>query len=251
MKSVSIKVNDPWDSLKKFTPARIAIGRVGSSVPLKQALELKLAQAHARDAVYSTLNSEILINDLQYLDIPILELHSKAENRQQYLQRPDLGRQLNDTSIQIIKENAGVYDICIIIADGLSANAINNNSIQLMEALIPLFKAMKFKLAPICLAEQARVALADHIANGLKAKLSLILIGERPGLSAIDSIGAYITYNPTPGFTDESRNCVSNIRQDGLSFKLAAEKIFFLVQEAFKRQLSGINLKDNTGLLGE
>ena len=162
-----------------------------------------------------------------------------------------MGRQLNDTSIQIIKENAGVYDISIIIADGHSANAINNNIIQLLEALIPSFKAMKFKLAPICLAQHARVALADHIANGLNAKLSLILIGERPGLSAIDSIGAYITYNPTPGFTDELRNCVSNIRLRGLSFKLAAEKIFFLVQEAFKRQLSGVNLKDNSGFLSE
>jgi ethanolamine ammonia-lyase small subunit len=249
MKSVSIKVNDPWESLKKFTPARIAMGRVGTSIPLKQALELKLAHAHARDAVYSILNTENLINGLQLFNMPVVKLHSKAESRQQYLQRPDLGRLLNEASADIIKDNTADYDINIIIADGLSADAINNNIIHLLHPLITLFKASKQKLSPLCIAEQARVALGDPIANGLHAKLSIMLIGERPGLSAADSIGAYITYNPKPGLTDESRNCVSNIRQQGLSFNLAAEKIFFLVQESFKRKLSGVKLKDDAGLL--
>lgn len=249
MKKVTINSDDPWISLKKFTDARIALGRAGTSIPLKQALEFKLAHAHARDAVYSELKSYELIVNLKQFNIPIILLHSKAANRQEYLQRPDLGRQPGNASLQIIKDNVANYDINIIIADGLSANAANNNAVKLLKALMPLLNKMNYKIAPLCIAEQARVALGDHIAKGLNAKLSLILIGERPGLSAFDSIGAYITYDPKPGLTDESRNCISNIRPQGLSFAIAAEKIFFIIQEAFKRKLSGVELKDDTGLL--
>jgi len=249
MKKSALKINDPWESLKEFTAARIAMGRVGSSIPLTQYLEFKLAHAHARDAVYSELNSDAISYYLRHLDLPILKLHSKAENRNQYLQRPDLGRLPSDQSVDIIKEHAGQYDICIIIADGLSAHAVNSNAVQLVECLLHLFKAVKYKLAPICITAQSRVALADHIAHGLGAQLSIMLIGERPGLSSADSVGAYLTYNPKPGLTDESRNCVSNIRPEGLTHDLAAEKIFYLVREAFKRKLSGVELKDNAGLL--
>lgn len=251
MENLPIRITDSWESLKEFTAARIALGRAGDSIPMRQSLEFKLAHAHARDAVYSTLDTEKLTEELQLLNIPVLKLHSQATTRQIYLQRPDLGRLTDETSAQIVNTHIIPSDICIILADGLSANAINNNAALLLAELVPLLKGVNYKLSPLCLAEQARVAIADPIAYGLQSRLSIILIGERPGLSSADSIGAYLTYNPKPGLTDESRNCVSNIRQDGLPFKLAAEKIFYLVQEAFKRQLSGVELKDNAGLLGE
>lgn len=251
MENLPIRITDAWESLKEFTAARIALGRAGDSIPMRQSLEFKLAHAHARDAVYSALDCKKLTEELRLLNIPILKLHSQATTRQVYLQRPDLGRVPDEASSKTVTAHLIPADICIILADGLSANAINNNAAELLAELIPLLKGMNFTLSPVCLAEQARVAIADPIADGLQARLSIILIGERPGLSSADSIGAYLTYNPKPGLTDESRNCVSNIRQDGLSFKLAAEKIFYLVQEAFKRRLSGIELKDNAGLLGE
>lgn len=242
-------ISDTWESLKAFTTARIALGRVGNSIPTKQSLEFKLAHAHARDAVYSALDIEGLSAALKKMDMPVLKLHSKAENRQVYLQRPDLGRLADESSMALIGSQLLQYDICIVLADGLSAEAINQGAVSLLQFLLPLLRGANYKLAPICLVEQARVAIADPIAHGLQSALSIILIGERPGLSAADSIGAYLTYNPVPGLTDESRNCVSNIRVLGLSFELAATKIFYLVQEAFSRKLSGVALKDNEGLI--
>lgn len=250
MKNNQVKISDPWESLKEFTAARIALGRVGDSIPLRKELEFKLAHAHARDAVYSELNTEVLLDALKVHRMPVIQVHSRAENRQQYLQRPDLGRIPDASSMQILADHSAPCDVCLILADGLSANAINENAIPLLHALIPLLKAMEYRLSPLCIAEQARVAIADHIASGLQAKLSVILIGERPGLSSADSIGAYLTYAPAPGLTDESRNCISNIRGEGLGTKPAAEKILYLVQEAFRLKLSGVNLKDNAGLLG-
>jgi ethanolamine ammonia-lyase small subunit len=198
---------------------------------------------------YSSLDVSLLSQELTASKTPFLILHSQAETREQYLQRPDLGRLLNTTSTEIVKDNAIGADICVILADGLSAHAINTNALPLLEAMLPLFKGVNYTVSPVCLAEQARVALADPIAYGLQCKLSIVLIGERPGLSAADSIGAYLTYEPRPGLTDERRNCVSNIRPEGLSFDLAAKKIFYLAQEALKRKLSGVELKDNDQLL--
>jgi ethanolamine ammonia-lyase small subunit len=169
-------------------------------------------------------------------------------DRRQYLQRPDLGRKLNDVSVNSL-HNSIAADVAIIIVDGLSATAVNENTIGLLQVLIPQLQAANFKLAPITLVEQGRVAIGDDIGSGLNAKLSLVLIGERPGLSAADSVGAYLTYNPKPGLTDESRNCISNIRPKGLSYKKAAKKIFYLISEAFARKLSGVDLKDNAGSL--
>jgi len=241
--------DDPLNSLKEFTAARIAIGRTGVSIPTKQSLDFNLAHAHARDAVYSILDADGLSDKLKELELSTLHLHSKAENRAQYLQRPDLGRKLKKSSAQKLADNAGNYDVVIIIADGLSATAVNEHAVSVIQKLIPLLSAAKLKLAPICLIEQGRVASGDKISYLLNAKLSVMLIGERPGLSAADSIGAYLTYNPKPGLTDESRNCISNIRPKGLPPKLAAEKIFYLIQEAFRLKLSGVVLKDNQGLL--
>ena len=241
---------DPLSSLKEFTAARIAIGRTGASIPLKQSLAFKLAHAHARDAVYSELDIDNLSADLKQFDLSIIQLHSQASYREQYLQRPDLGRQLNEESISELKDySANINDVVIIIADGLSAAAVNSNAIGLLKVLIPQLQATGLKLSPICLVKQGRVAIADDIGMHLNAKLSLILIGERPGLSSADSMGAYLTFDPKTGLTDESRNCISNIRPHGLNFKSASKKIFYLVQEAFRRKLSGVRLKDNAGLL--
>lgn len=242
-------VDDPLNPLKEFTAARIAIGRVGTSIPLKQTLELKLAHAHARDAVYSVLDTDEILNSLKQFNLPGLLLHSKADGRAQYLQRPDLGRRLNDVSAEQLRTNSGNYDVVIIIADGLSATAVNENTGGLLKYLIPLLLDAKLKIAPVCLVEQGRVALGDELAHLLNARFAIMLIGERPGLSSADSIGAYLTYNPRPGLTDESRNCISNIRPHGLKYKAAAGKIFYLVQEAFRLKLSGVELKDNQGLL--
>jgi ethanolamine ammonia-lyase small subunit len=240
---------DPLASLKEFTAARIAIGRVGTSIPLKQSLEFKLAHAHARDAVYSGLDIDGLTSSIKAFELPVLQLHSNAINRVKYLTRPDRGRKLNGESVEQLKDYTSATDVVFIIADGLSATAVNENAFKLLKYLIPMLKAAKLKLAPVCTVEQGRVAIGDDIAFGLNAKLSVVLIGERPGLSSADSMGAYLTYNPQPGMTDESRNCISNIRPHGLKPKQAADKIFYLITEAFKRKLSGVQLKDNAGLL--
>jgi ethanolamine ammonia-lyase small subunit len=242
--------DDPLSILKEFTAARIGLGRTGSSIPLKQSLEFKLAHAHARDAVYSELDIDKLAGDLEQFDLPVLQLHSKAAYREQYLQRPDLGRKLDEESINLVNDRAdNNTDIAIVIADGLSATAVNSNAIGLLKILIPLLYSTGLKLSPISLVKQGRVAIADDIGDCLNARLSIILIGERPGLSSADSVGVYLTFNPKPGLTDESRNCISNIRPHGLAFKPAAKKVFYLVQEAFKRKISGVALKDNAGLL--
>ena len=241
---------EPLKALQEFTAARIAIGRVGTSIPLKQSLDFKLAHAHARDAVYSELDINQLSESLKQFESPVICLHSQVGDRRQYLQRPDLGRKLNDASSDQLTDYFDETDIAIIIADGLSATAINENAIGLLRELIPLLSQSAFKLAPISLVEQGRVAIGDDIGYNLNAQLSLVLIGERPGLSSADSLGAYLTYKPKPGLTDEARNCVSNIRPKGLTYKRAARKIFYLISEAFKRKLSGVELKDNAGLIG-
>jgi ethanolamine ammonia-lyase small subunit len=241
--------NDPLAPLKAFTAARIAIGRIGASIPLKASLEFNLAHAHARDAVYSVLDTEGLLNSLAVFELPVLHLHSRAAGRHKYLKRPDLGRQLNEESAELIKNGHIKTDVVIIIADGLSATAVNENAFDLLNLLIPLLKTAGLTIAPLCLVEQGRVAIGDEIAHNLGSKLSVVLIGERPGLSSAASMGAYITYGPKPGLTDESRNCVSNIRPQGLTNKPAAHKICYLINEAFKGKLSGVALKDNAGLL--
>ncbi len=244
-----LTVPDVLKQLTQFTAARIAIGRVGTSIPLKQSLQFNLAHAHARDAVYSVLDVDGLFAALKIFDLPLLHLHSRAQTRHKYLKRPDLGRQLDEDSVQNLTGYSN-FDVAIIVAEGLSAAAVNENAFGLLNLLIPKLSASKLKIAPVCLVEQGRVAIGDDIAHGLNAKFSIVLIGERPGLSSADSMGAYLTYGPKPGLTDESRNCVSNIRPHGLKYKPAAEKIFYLVNESFKRKLSGVGLKDNERLIG-
>ncbi len=241
---------DQWKSLRSFTDARIALGRTGNSVPLKESLNFKLTHAHARDAVYSSLSLAELTRSLTKFNLPVTQLQSQVTSRQEYLQRPDLGKRLNKNAVdQLTALSLPVSDVAIIIADGLSARAIHDHVFNLLDVLIPQLQNSNLQLAPLSIVEQGRVAIGDEIGFLLRAKLSLILIGERPGLSSPNSLGAYITYNPAIGLTDESRNCVSNIRPEGLSYSLATQKIFYLITESIGRKITGVHLKDQSGLI--
>ena len=237
---------DLWHPLKAFTAARIALGRTGTAIPLKEVLEFKLAFAFAKDAVYSALDTEGLEEKLKALGLPIYTLQSKATTRAEYLQRPDWGRLLDETSLDLLKNNRQEtpYDVAIIIADGLSATAMNKHAFPVVDLLIKALKLMHYTVAPLAIVKQGRVAIGDETGFGLNAQMSVVLIGERPGLTSPDSMGAYLTFHPKPGLTDESRNCISNIRPEGLSYELATHKILYLIQEAFRLQLSGVELKD-------
>jgi ethanolamine ammonia-lyase small subunit len=237
---------DPWASLKQYTTARIALGRTGTAIPLKEVLNFRLAHAHARDAVYSVLAVNALYEQLQGYHLPVLLLHSQAADRQEYLQRPDKGRQPDEESISVLQQATHQeQDIAIILADGLSATAINVHAKPLLDLLIPMLKQAGLSLGPISIMQQGRVASGDGIGALLRSKITLMLIGERPGLSAADSMGAYITYDPKPGTTDEARNCISNIRRDGLQYQAAADNICYLLREALRLKLTGVTLKDN------
>lgn len=241
---------DPWAPLKAHTAARIALGRTGTSVPLQEALAFRLAHAHARDAVYSVLDVEKLLPELQELQLPVYQVQSQAHDRQQYLQRPDLGRQLHPESRPLLQAHrAQGFDLAVVLADGLSAAAVNEHAGPLLQRLLPRLQAAGFRVAPLVIATQARVAIGDEVGELLGAQVVLMLIGERPGLSSPHSLGAYFTYAPRPGLTDEARNCVSNIRPEGLNYDLAADRLFFLLHESLRRKLSGVQLKDSSALL--
>ena len=242
---------DPWAGLQAFTAARIALGRTGTSEPLRAALAFRLAHAHARDAVYSALDTDRLLAELAALGLPGCPVHSQAPDRPQYLQRPDWGRRLDEASRQrLAGRGPGPCDVALVLADGLSAAAVNAHAVPLLALLLPRLQAAGLRLGPLVLAEQARVALGDEAGQLLGARLVLVLIGERPGLSAPDSLGAYFTHEPRPGLTDEARNCVSNIRPEGLPYEAAAGKLFLLLRESLRRGLSGVGLKDDPELLG-
>jgi ethanolamine ammonia-lyase small subunit len=238
---------DPWQSLRTYTDARIALGHTGGAIPLKEVLQFKLAFAHAKDAVYSELDWPKLEQRLEQLALPYLKLHSQAGSRSVYLQRPDLGRSLNENSVASLKEIASAEtDIAIVLADGLSATAINQHALPLLQRLLPLLQKASYNIGPISIVEQARVAIGDEIGHLLGTQLVIVLIGERPGLSSPYSMGAYLTYAPQPGLTDERRNCISNIRPEGLPYEMACQKLFYLIQESLRLKLSGVDLKDNT-----
>lgn len=231
--------------LRTLTPARIALGRNGFSVPITEQLAFKQAHAMARDAVFGLLDKPKLIQGIQMLGYSAMEIQSCIQDRKEYLLRPDLGRQLDPASKKKLeKDSSGDIDISLVIADGLSADAANQYAIPVIENLLPELKKASYQIGTICVAEQARVALGDEIAFQQKAKLCLLLIGERPGLSAANSLGAYLTYDPRPGCSDAERNCVSNIGK-GLSPVLAAKKLANLINESIRLKISGVLLKDN------
>jgi ethanolamine ammonia-lyase small subunit len=235
--------DDAWSFLRRATAARIALGRTGDSLPTRRVLEFQLAHAEAQDAVHATLDAERLSRELAEF-APVI-VTSRAANRQDYLQRPDLGRMLAPDSQRALTR--GAYDISIVAADGLSARALADHAAPLLRALQPYFGDLR--LAPLVIATQARVALGDEIADALGARLVIMLIGERPGLTSADSLGAYLTYAPRPGATrDAERNCVSNIRPDGLPIEHAARLVASLVRLALARKLTGVALKQDEAL---
>lgn len=241
---------DPWDFLKTHTAARIAQGRTGHSLPTAALLAFQLDHARARDAVYATLNTVRLLIELRAItNAEPVAVQSLAPDRPAYLRRPDLGRQLSPESIALLAElpPGPVPDLSIVLADGLSATAVNEHGLTVVRGLVRESRRLGWVLAPVVLAEQGRVALGDAVAAQLRAGMVAVLIGERPGLSSPDSLGAYLTFAPKPGLTDESRNCVSNIRPGGLPPELAVQKIIYLLTEFKIRQLSGVLVKDEMG----
>lgn len=234
----------PWTALRGLTPARIALGRAGSSLPTAAHLEFQLAHARARKAVHLGLDLPALRGGLADLDLPVQVVASAATDRAMYLQRPDLGRQLDATSRAAIAGAGGGCDLAIVVADGLSALAIQSNAAPFLSLVVPMLRRMDLSLGPLIIATQARVAIGDEIGAALGARMVLVLIGERPGLSSPDSMGLYLTHDPKPGRTDEARNCVSNVRAAGLSYPEAAQKLIFLITRARQLGLTGIQLKD-------
>jgi len=233
--------------LKKLTPARVGLARAGSSIATRDILTFDLDHAQARDAVHLPFDSAGIASQLDDRQIRSIGVHSAAADRTTFLQRPDLGRQLDDPSRQRLKpfrspDNES-YDLAMVIADGLSPRAIHSNAIAFIDSFKKHSAAHGWRWAPLVIASQARVALADEIGEILNARLSVILIGERPGLSAADSMGIYLTYAPRIGCTDAQRNCISNIRQAGLHPDKAAQQLQVLISGAFKLGLSGVNLK--------
>lgn len=245
---VAIEAN-PWAELKQFTSARIALGRVGSSLPTDEVLRFGLAHAAARDAVHAPLDYAALGRELSAAGFDSYRVHSRAADRPTYLLRPDLGRDLRDDSRALLSSNADrELDTVFVIADGLSAFAITRHALPLLVAVHALLPPT-YVMPPVVIVSQGRVAIGDAIGESLRARSVVVLIGERPGLSSPDSLGVYLTYAPKIGRTDAERNCVSNIRPEGLAYPDAARKLSWLLQTALQLRLSGIGLKDQSDLL--
>lgn len=239
--------DDTWSTLKRFTEARIGLGRSGSALPTQEVLKFSLAHARARDAVTAPTDWEAVAAGIEALGLRTHRIESAAETRDIYLRRPDLGRTLSSrsrVSFELVAKEQP--DLMIMAGDGLSSTGLTVNVAQLIKALLPHIQKNGWKLAPVLLASQARVALADEAGEILGAKAALVLIGERPGLSSPDSLGAYLTYEPKRGRNDAERNCVSNIRQGGLSYDEAAFKIAWLLGQALKYRMTGVALKDES-----
>ncbi len=265
-------MSDPFARLRASTPARIGLGRCGHGLPTAALLEFQLAHARARDAVHQKFDPESVATALG--DRETVIVHSHAPDRQTYLQRPDLGRHLLEgdatrlaagahrnrlASVAADSTNfatdeaphpadAAPYEVAFVLADGLSAPAVHAHAVPLLQALFP--KLPDWHIAPVVIACQARVALGDEIGALLGAKLVVVLIGERPGLSAPDSLGAYLTWHPRQGRQDSERNCISNIRPPtGLTYDQAASRIAWLLSAACHQKLTGVGLKDASATL--
>ncbi|ALG74255.1 ethanolamine ammonia-lyase [Azospirillum thiophilum] len=230
---------DPWARFRTATRARIALGRSGDALPTKALLEFQLAHARARDAVHSAVDFARLAADLAPLET--VRVHSAAPDRPTYLRRPDLGRRLDPASAAALP--LGDWDLLFVLADGLSAAAVQVNAAPLVHACMTRLPGLR--VGPVVLAEQARVALGDEVAAAMGARLAVLLVGERPGLSAAESLGAYLTWAPRPGRADSERNCISNIHSDGLSIQAAADKLCWLATEAARLKLTGVALKED------
>jgi len=253
---------DPWQALRQHTPARIALGRSGASLPTAEVLRFAAAHAQARDAVHEALDVVALDLALRADGWTPVAACSRAATRADFLRRPDLGRRLDEASASRLAELAAISDpdadreemppaplLVVVVADGLSARAAQSHAVPTLQQLRTALVAAgdsRLRWGPVVIATQARVALADEIGALLGAALVLMLLGERPGLSSPDSLGAYLTFDPHIGCSDAERNCVSNIRPAGLAPPLAAARLAWLVREALRRRLSGVALKDDS-----
>jgi ethanolamine ammonia-lyase small subunit len=239
-------------ALRRYTDARIALGRAGHSMPTAAHLALQLDHAQARDAVHLAFDAQTLAASVRALGLQTLTLQSAAENRATYLQRPDFGRRLSDESARSLAErhagDARRFDLAFVIADGLSALAVHRHAAPLIKAMLARFDAAAgetWSIGPVAIVAQGRVAIGDEIGDALAADCVVMLIGERPGLSSPDSLGLYITWAPKPGLTDARRNCISNVRPAGLGVDAAAAKLHQLLMQARMRQITGVALKDD------
>ena len=221
------ETRDKLASLRAATPARIFLPRAGLALRTPANLQFQLDHAEARDAVHERLDIETLIETLRSRGLEVLRLASAAPDRRTYLLRPDLGRELDEASRARLAGSVGDYDIVFVIADGLSARAISSHAIALLDEALPTFQQGSWKLAPVVVVEQGRVAIGDEIGEILGAKLVAMLLGERPGLSSPDSLGVYLTFAPRVGRNDAERNCLSNIRSQGMSYSEAAQRLFY------------------------
>jgi len=255
MSSTPASREDPWRSLRRWTSARIALGRAGGSLPTRELLRFRWDHARAVDAVEQRFDAEDFARRLNVggclrQATATMCLHTAATDHRMFLLRPDLGRRLSDESrqkLQTYAATASGFDLAIIVSEGLSALAVERQAPALLEHLLPMLDK-DWKLAPLIVVHRGRVALQDEIGGILGAPLALVLIGERPGLNSPDSLGAYLVYDPKPGNTDADRNCVSNIRPEGLPPVIAARKIHYLLSEARRRRISGVALKDESDL---
>jgi ethanolamine ammonia-lyase small subunit len=239
---------DPWDALRQFTPARIALGRAGNGVPTGPLLAFNLAHAQARDAVHHPLDAEALHDALRAQGFASLDVHSAAPDREHYLRRPDLGRRLSgesrDALEQAASEAGAAPEVVFVVADGLSALAASRQAMPLLVEVRA--RLADWRIGPVVVARQSRVALGDEIGELLGAQLVAVLIGERPGLSSPDSLGVYLTYAPKVGRSDAERNCISNVRPEGLGYAAAAHKLHYLLTHARRLGLTGVGLKDES-----
>lgn len=239
---------DPWESLRRFTDARIGLGRCGVSLPVSRWLDFRLAHARARDAVHAPLDGDALERDLSARGLACLRLRSAARDKSEFLTRPDLGRRLSAASrdaLEAWKREHGGADVCVVVSDGLSARAVHESAASFAALFLEQARRAGLSAAPVAVVENGRVAVGDETAVLLGCRLVVVLIGERPGLSSPNSLGVYMTYAPAPGCTDEARNCISNVRPGGLSVEEGVRKLCYLAQEALARRLSGVNLKDD------
>jgi ethanolamine ammonia-lyase small subunit len=255
-------IQNPWTRLRSFTNARLALGRAGDSLPTREVLDFGLAHARARDAVHQSLDVEELVCALKACGFASLTVQSAARDRAEYLRRPDLGRRLNEAGPMLLKSSAyhgqkhrhpdtersevEAFAVAFIIADGLSAIAPALHAVPLLREVAS--KLEGWSIAPVIVATQARVALGDEIGELLRAEMTVMMIGERPGLSSPDSLGIYLTYRPRMGCTDADRNCISNVRPEGLSYEAAAHTLHHLMLAARALGQSGVALKDESDL---
>ncbi len=241
--------NEIWAGLRRLTAARIGLRRVGASVATRDMLDFQLAHARARDAVHEPLDATGLAAELAGLGAPLISTASAAEDRQTYLMRPDLGRRLAAGADVVLATHRGDYDAVFVIADGLSARAVRLHAEPVLSRTLPVLLAEGWTIAPLVIVRHGRVAAGDAVAAALAAKCVVVLIGERPGLSAPDSMGAYLTWQPHAGTNDAERNCISNIRPEGIDYDAAAFKLVHLLHAMRARGLSGVVLKDDSNLL--